>query len=107
VKQYPRFLADMTGDGRADIVGFWKAVWVSYNDGNGNFTEPKILIQDIGQLSRPFLVRFSTLCSLKSKMVPRTWIRVTKLRMVLSGSRRNFVPQHLLLLLLGFAMGDY
>ncbi len=49
VKQHPRFLADMTGDGRADIVGFGNgAVWVSYNDGKGNFTEPKMLIQDFG-----------------------------------------------------------
>ncbi|TEB31192.1 Psathyrella Velutina lectin At 1.5a resolution [Coprinellus micaceus] len=38
VDKHPRFLADLTGDGAADIVGFGEnSVWVSYNDGNGNF----------------------------------------------------------------------
>ena len=33
-----RFLVDLTGNGCADIIGFGdKAVFVSYNDGNGNF----------------------------------------------------------------------
>ncbi|RJT87292.1 hypothetical protein D6T64_14705, partial [Cryobacterium melibiosiphilum] len=36
VERHPRFLADLTGDGRADIVGFGNAgVWVSVNNGNG------------------------------------------------------------------------
>ena len=38
VDQHPRFLADLTGDGRADIVGFGNAgVWVTLNKGNGTF----------------------------------------------------------------------
>jgi len=38
VEQHPRFLADLTGDGRADIVGFGNAgVYVSLNNGNGSF----------------------------------------------------------------------
>ena len=38
VEKHPRFLADLTGDGRADIVGFGNAgVWVSLNNGNGTF----------------------------------------------------------------------
>ena len=38
VERHPRFLADVTGDGRADIVGFGNAgVWVSRNNGNGTF----------------------------------------------------------------------
>ncbi|KAF5342270.1 hypothetical protein D9611_001300 [Ephemerocybe angulata] len=38
VDKHPRYLADLTGDGSADIIGFGEnSVWVSYNDGNGNF----------------------------------------------------------------------
>ncbi|RXW23570.1 hypothetical protein EST38_g2295 [Candolleomyces aberdarensis] len=38
VDKHPRFLADLTGDGAVDIIGFGdNDVWVSYNDGNGNF----------------------------------------------------------------------
>jgi hypothetical protein len=38
VDKHPRFVVDLTGDGAADIVGFGEeAVWVSYNDGKGNF----------------------------------------------------------------------
>jgi hypothetical protein len=38
VEKHPRFIVDVTGDGAADIVGFGEgAVWVSYNDGKGNF----------------------------------------------------------------------
>jgi hypothetical protein len=49
VKQHPRFLVDLTGDGRADIIGFGtNKVYVSYNDGKGNFTEMKVLIEDFG-----------------------------------------------------------
>jgi len=49
VRQNPRFLVDLTGDGRADILGFGNGeVYVSYNDGKGNFTEAKPLIKDFG-----------------------------------------------------------
>ncbi|KAJ2923958.1 hypothetical protein H1R20_g13137, partial [Candolleomyces eurysporus] len=38
VDKHPRFVVDLTGDGAADIIGFGQdAVWVSYNDGEGNF----------------------------------------------------------------------
>ncbi|RXW17551.1 hypothetical protein EST38_g8311 [Candolleomyces aberdarensis] len=38
VDKNPRFVVDLTGDGAADIIGFGQdAVWVSYNDGKGNF----------------------------------------------------------------------
>ncbi|KAJ2923959.1 hypothetical protein H1R20_g13136, partial [Candolleomyces eurysporus] len=38
VEKHPRFVVDLTGDGAADIIGFGQdAVWVSYNDGKGNF----------------------------------------------------------------------
>jgi hypothetical protein len=45
VEQHPRFLADLTGDGRADIVGFGNAgVWVSLNNGNGAFQAPQMVV---------------------------------------------------------------
>jgi FG-GAP-like repeat len=38
VERHPRFLADLTGDGRADIVGFGDAVvWTALNNGDGTF----------------------------------------------------------------------
>jgi len=38
VDKHPRFVVDLTGDGRADIIGFGEnAVYVSYNDGKGGF----------------------------------------------------------------------
>lgn len=38
VDKHPRYPVDLTGDGSADIIGFGdNSVWVSYNDGNGNF----------------------------------------------------------------------
>ena len=45
VEKHPRFLADLTGDGRADIVGFGDAgVWVSLNNGNGTFQNPQLVV---------------------------------------------------------------
>ena len=38
VEKHPRFLADITGDGRADIVGFGEpACGVSLSNGDGTF----------------------------------------------------------------------
>ena len=49
VEQHPRFLADLTGDGRADIVGFGTAgVWVSLNNGNGTFQAPTKVVDNFG-----------------------------------------------------------
>ncbi|HEV2779068.1 MAG TPA: FG-GAP-like repeat-containing protein [Actinophytocola sp.] len=49
VELHPRFLADLTGDGRADIVGFGGAgVWVSLNKGDGTFHAPQLVIADFG-----------------------------------------------------------
>ncbi len=47
VDRHPRFLADLTGDGGADIVGFGDAgVWVSLNNGNGTFAAPKLVVEN-------------------------------------------------------------
>ncbi|GAA4464908.1 hypothetical protein GCM10023189_44820 [Nibrella saemangeumensis] len=49
VERHPRFLADTTGDGRPDIVGFGNAgVWVSRNNGNGTFQLPQLLVGNFG-----------------------------------------------------------
>lgn len=49
VDMHPRFLADLTGDGRADIVGFGNAgVWVSLNNGNGTFQNPQLAVANFG-----------------------------------------------------------
>jgi hypothetical protein len=46
---FPRFLADVNGDGKADIVGFGPAgVYVSINRGNGQFASPQLAIPDYG-----------------------------------------------------------
>lgn len=44
-----RVLADLTGDGRADIVGFGDdGVWVALNDGGGGFGEMRFVLQEYG-----------------------------------------------------------
>ncbi len=38
-------MADLTGDGRADIIGFGDdGVWVSLNNGNGTFQPPQMTV---------------------------------------------------------------
>ncbi|PPQ70672.1 hypothetical protein CVT26_014611 [Gymnopilus dilepis] len=45
----PRWLADMTGNGRADIVGTGSAaLYVSFSDGKGGFAEVDIMANDFG-----------------------------------------------------------
>src|SRR5215467_13102156 len=40
VDKHPRFLADVNGDGRADIVGFGdNAVWVALGQADGHFSQ--------------------------------------------------------------------
>ncbi|TEB25819.1 lectin 2 [Coprinellus micaceus] len=47
--KHPRCFADLTGDGAADIVGFGEdAIWVSYNDGHGNFSPAEKLTDNLG-----------------------------------------------------------
>ncbi|CCK29621.1 hypothetical protein BN159_5242 [Streptomyces davaonensis JCM 4913] len=49
VEKHPRFLADLTGDGRADIVGFgYAGVWVSLNNGDGTFQGPQLVVENFG-----------------------------------------------------------
>ena len=49
VERHPRFLADLTGDGKADIVGFGDAgVYVSLNNGDGTFPQPTLAVANFG-----------------------------------------------------------
>ncbi len=49
VDRHPRFLADLTGDGRADLVGFGNSgVWVARNNGDGTFQSPQLVVPDLG-----------------------------------------------------------
>src|SRR5204862_1352559 len=52
VEKHPRFLADLTGDGRADIIGFGDAgVYVSLNNGNGTFQNPVLAVANYGYVA--------------------------------------------------------
>jgi hypothetical protein len=47
--EHPRFLADLTGDGKADIVGFGDAgVWIALNNGGGTFGPAQFALEDFG-----------------------------------------------------------
>src|SRR5215470_6800337 len=47
--EQPRFVADLTGDGRSDIVGFGlDGVWASLNNGNGTFQPPNMALSAFG-----------------------------------------------------------
>ena len=49
VEKHPRFLADITGDGRADLVGFGEAgVFVALSNGDGSFQAPRFVLADFG-----------------------------------------------------------
>ena len=49
VGAHPRFLADLTGDGKPDIVGFGNAgVYVALNNGDGTFGDVRFVIGDLG-----------------------------------------------------------
>jgi chitinase len=44
---YPRQVADMNGDGRADIIGFgWDDIYVSLGQANGRFSNPQIALSN-------------------------------------------------------------
>ncbi|KQX69478.1 FG-GAP-like repeat-containing protein [Streptomyces sp. Root1310] len=47
--KHPRFLADTTGDGRLDMVGFHDdGVWISLQDEEGHFAEPLYVLDHFG-----------------------------------------------------------
>ena len=49
VEKHPRFIADLTGNKAGDIVGFWnEGVYVAINNGDGTFQAAKKVIDDFG-----------------------------------------------------------
>jgi hypothetical protein len=49
VDKHPRLLADLRGNGRADIVGFGDAgVYVALSNGDGTFADPQFALADFG-----------------------------------------------------------
>ena len=49
VDKHPRFVADLTGDGKADIVGFGDAgVWTARSNGDGSFQANQFVLADLG-----------------------------------------------------------
>ena len=49
VDQHPRFVVDITGDGKADLVGFGNdGVWTALGNGDGSFQAPKFVVADLG-----------------------------------------------------------
>jgi hypothetical protein len=49
VDQHPRYIADLTGDGKGDIIGFGDAgVYVALNNGNGTFQPAKFVLDNFG-----------------------------------------------------------
>jgi hypothetical protein len=49
VDRHPRFLADTTGDGRLDIVGFGDdGVWVARGQANGTYLGPELVVKNFG-----------------------------------------------------------
>ena len=46
VEQHPRFVVDLTGDGKADIIGFGNdGVWTALSKGDGTFQAPKLVLE--------------------------------------------------------------
>ena len=49
VEKHPRFLAELTKSGFADIVGFADCgVWTALGNGSGSFQDPKVVIPNFG-----------------------------------------------------------
>ncbi|MFJ4877375.1 FG-GAP-like repeat-containing protein [Streptomyces sp. NPDC088745] len=48
-EKHPRLLADVTGDGTPDIIGFGnEGVWVSHNNGTGTFKQAQLVCRGFG-----------------------------------------------------------
>src|SRR5262247_2740010 len=58
IGKHPRFLADVTGNGRADIVGFADdGVWVSLGNGDGTFRPAQFVLADYSVTSTVSLLK--------------------------------------------------
>ncbi len=49
VEKHPRYVADLNGNGKADIIGFGDdGVWTAMNKGDGTFNPAQLVIEDFG-----------------------------------------------------------
>lgn len=49
IDKHPRFVSDLTGNGRADFIGFGNGgVWVALNNRDGTFQAPKLVLKSFG-----------------------------------------------------------
>ena len=49
IEKHPRFVSDLTGNGRPDLIGFGdRGVSIALNNGNGTFKAPKLVLKDFG-----------------------------------------------------------
>ena len=49
VERHPRFVVDVVGSSRPDIVGFgYDGVWVSETNGDGTFGPPQLVVNNFG-----------------------------------------------------------
>ena len=49
VDEHPRFVADLTGSGRGDIVGFgYAGVWTALGKGDGTFDDARFVLANLG-----------------------------------------------------------
>ena len=54
VPLHPRYLADLNGDGKADIIGFGDAgVWIALSNGDGTFQAASFVLADFGYHAGP------------------------------------------------------
>jgi hypothetical protein len=49
IEKHPRFVSDLTGNGRVDLIGFGdRGVIIALNNGNGTFQAPKLVLKSFG-----------------------------------------------------------
>jgi len=96
VEKHPRFLADLTGDGRADIIGFGDAgVYVALSNGDGTFAfTPVPVIADFGYEAGGCGSRNTTTPRRPHRRRPRRHHRVRRRRRLRGTQQRK---RHLLL----------
>jgi hypothetical protein len=62
VERNPRFVTDINGDGRADIVGFGDTgVWTALGNGDGTFKPPRVVLAAFGEKSGGWHVQGSAI----------------------------------------------
>lgn len=65
---HPRHLADVTGDGKLDIVGFGDAgVWIALGNGDGTFGEARFVLADYGAKSAQTGIEHVFVCMLENR----------------------------------------